>query len=413
MSELPLPILDGLHQPGITDPQWPLTPCPPGMEEDDYCLFKGGVARQQFLTVAGCDVIARNREELEAMLRELTKFAREQMLRPPSSSQLQPAQMVPKTWRVTITIGLGATLFVTANGDDRFNLRGLRPRELKIPPSILGDAKELDPAKSQNDLIVVVASDHTYVNVSILRQLAHGRVPGLWVKWVEQGFDRPDRKEFLRFDDGIDNLRNDTDARELDSHVYVQARDGEPDWCVNGSYLVYRKIRESVRAWDKLMHDAQEHMIGRRRGTGEPLSRERTGPRNMTPVFPQPPNPLDGPLNAHIRKVQPRRGGTDLFGEEDLSRRFLRRPYPFFEGIDADGQMRVGLHFLAYMRNVTRQFEWVAQMWQMNPDFPVPGTGPDALYANGILSTVRAGYYFCPPAPAGETDYLASGMLRF
>jgi len=280
-----------------------------------------------------------------------------------------------------------------------------------VPPRIMGDAPELDPAKSQNDLLVVIASDHTYVNVSILRQLAHGVVPGLSVKWVEQGFERPDRKEFLRFDDGIENLRNDSDERNLDAHVYVGPSDGEPEWCVNGSYLVYRKIRENVRAWDRMEHHDQSQMIGRDRKTSAPLSRERTGPRGMTPVYAHPGDAKDGPFNAHIRKVQPRRTGTDLFGEQDLSRRFLRRPYPFFEGIDAEGHMKTGLHFVAYMRNVTRQFEWVVQMWQTNPDFPAPGAGIDALYASGILSTVRAGYYFCPPAPKGEGDYLGAGLF--
>jgi hypothetical protein len=33
-------------------------------------------------------------------------------------------------------------------------------------------------------------------------------------------------------------------------------------------------------------------------------------------------------------------------------------------------------------------------MWQMNPDFPVKGTGIDALYAHRILSTIYGGYYF-------------------
>ena len=78
--------------------------------------------------------------------------------------------------------------------------------------------------------------------------------------------------------------------------------------------------------------------------------------------------------------------------------------------LDAAGQVDCGLHFLAYMRNLRRQFEWVAQMWQMNPDFPVPGTGIDVLYARGILSTV-GGYYFCPPAPRGKDAFLGSRMF--
>jgi deferrochelatase/peroxidase EfeB len=59
---------------------------------------------------------------------------------------------------------------------------------------------------------------------------------------------------------------------------------------------------------------------------------------------------------VHIRKVQPRRGGRDLLGVGDLKRRFLRRGYPCFEGLDEAGRARCGLLFLAYMRDLRKQF---------------------------------------------------------
>jgi hypothetical protein len=65
--------------------------------------------------------------------------------------------------------------------------------------------------------------------------------------------------------------------------------------------------------------------------------------------------------------------------------------------LDKHGQAINGLHFVAFMKCIQQQFEHVVNMWQMNPDFPVPGSGVDALYAKGILSTIDGGYYFCPP----------------
>ena len=304
-------------------------------------------------------------------------------------------------------------------------LTACRPRHLKRMPRFHGDASDFAPMATAGDLLFAISSDHPYVNLAIARSIAHGYAlphgtdgqgPSLKVKCVEQGFGRPDKREFLRFDDGIDNLSN-FPLGELDRLVYVQSDDDEPEWCVGGSYLVYRKIRENLFRWEHLDPDRreqvrlQEAMIGRHKLTGEPLSRDQTGADDMVPVYPDPSDDRDGPLAAHIRKVQPRRPYADIFGGNDLDRRFLRRPYPYFAGMDSTGEVDCGLHFLAFQRNPKQQFEWVTQMWQMNPDFPIAGTGIDSLYANGILTTVGGGYYFCPPRPQRRGDFLGSGLF--
>jgi deferrochelatase/peroxidase EfeB len=255
------------------------------------------------------------------------------------------------------------------------------------------------------------------VNGSIGRALSQGnwgevgvKETRLKVRTLDQGFSRPDRREFLRFDDGIDNLSNARD-RELDKFVFVGQHDQEPQWAVNGSYLVWRKIRENLMTWEACSQHEQEHMIGRDKATGCPLSRHTTGPNGMTPVYPDPADAADGRLTAHIRKVQPRRPGLDFTGIADLERRFLRRGYPYFDGIDAEGNVSCGLLFLAFMHDLRKQFEWVVQNWQLNPDFPRPNTGIDALYEQQILSNVTGGYYFCPPAPTGSSDFLGSALF--
>jgi deferrochelatase/peroxidase EfeB len=90
----------------------------------------------------------------------------------------------------------------------------------------------------------------------------------------------------------------------------------------------------------------------------------------------------------------------------------LRQPYSnYIDGVDEDGEIRSGLNFIACMRNIREQFEYVATMGQMNVDFPVKGTGIDALYAHKILSTIYGGYYFCPPAPRDERDFIGSALF--
>jgi deferrochelatase/peroxidase EfeB len=452
---LPDPIYGTPYQNGITDPLWPVdfdgkmdirriaellgqladsgrladgSPPPPNEAElralyaSDYA---GRTARQNNLTLIRANVLSSDRAELIAVLRLLTEFAVEEMQRKPSLSSVAVLEQVPASYRVTVTLAFGASLFVDARGEDRFGLRAFRPRYLKQMPAFPGDASDFDPAASASDLLISVCSDHPYVNIATTRffveyfnqrfRNAHPQNhPGrnlLQFLSIEEGFARKDKREFLRFDDGIDNVHMGTD--DLFRFVYVEETDNEPDWCVNGSYLVYRKIREHMPRWEGLDEKTQEGHIGRRKRSGAPLSRQVAGADGMTPVYPDPADDRDGPLASHVRKVQPRRSEPDLFGLSDLERRFVRRPYPFFDGLDPDtGTTRNGLQFVAYMKSIQQQFEHVANMWQMNPDFPVPGTGIDALFAAGVLSTVDGGYYFCPAGLRHAGDYFGATLFE-
>lgn len=427
---LPCPIHGRGYQNGITDPIWP-SACEDAIAgdvddsvRDRYASeYAGRLARQDFMTIIRADVLSTDRAELRDILKMLTAFIVEEMDRPPSQSHIAVLETVPHSYRVTVTLGLGPTLFVDRAGEDRFDLRARRPKCLKPMPSFPGDKEGFSSEEAASDLILVIASDHPYVNTAVARffgeyfnarfskryQSVDRQRPVLRFRPVEQGFGRKDKREFLRFDDGIQNLQ--MSLSELERLVYTDWTDGEPDWCSNGSYLVYRKIREDMPAWEGIAEDQQERMIGRHKTSGLPLARKCEGTGGFTPVFPQPPDALDGPLNAHMRKVQPRRNRQDLFGLDDLERQFLRRPYPFFEGLSEDGRSANGLHFVAFMKNIQQQFEHVTNMWQMNPDFPLPNTGIDALYARGVLSTVDGGYYFCPPGLRHADDFFASGLF--
>lgn len=446
---LPLPLFTSPYQSGITDPMWPAvypnTIDPAALKAfyrhqireerlaDDGDQWKhvtkkelkaaferdyvGRVAMQGFQSVVRADVLAWHRAELQDLLHMLTEYCVEEILRNPSVRHIRLFEPIPESYRVTITVGFGASLFVDRNGGDRFGLAGVRPKYLKPMPSFDGDHPDFKPETSASDLIMLVSSDHPYINLAIVRFFCeflnrlfskkhHVNVPARDVirfKGVEEGFARKDKREFLRFDDGIQNLQMDAD--ELRRLVYVDASDHEPAWCANGTYLVYRKIRERMPVWESLEVQDQEKKIGRRKEDGAPLSPGR-GDDRMTPLF-----TVKTPVDAHIRKVQPRRKGVDLFGLNDLERRFLRRPYPFFDGLDAQGEAINGLQFIAFMSSIQRQFEHIVNMWQMNPDFPEPGTGVDALYGSGVLSTIDGGYYFCPPGLRDANDYFGSGMF--
>lgn len=418
----PLPFYEGPFQSGISDPKYPLSP-PKNLKEPElYNRYKGIIDKQKCCTILRGNVYCSTRTELKTVLEVITEYCYRAMLKSPSKNNLLPldGDKIPDTYRVTVTVGFGYSLFIDENENDRYGLRGQKPRYLKRMPSFPGD--DFNPKKTQSDLVIVVSSDSQYVNVSVARYFSEKinkecsdklKLPSVKklfkVDSIENGFGRPDEREFLRFNDGIDNLRAGIDLEKL---VYVDKRSSEPVWCVNGSYMVYRKVREMMPVWEAFTDKHQSDMIGRNKETSAPLSRKKTGIANLTPVYPDHKSEKDGKLSSHIRKVQPRRSEPDLFGINDLDRRFLRRPYPFFDGVDEEGKGVNGLQFIAYMKSIQQQFEHVTNMWQMNEDFPVPGTGIDALYDKGVLKTVDGGYYFCPPAPQNDKDFLGSGMFQ-
>ena len=392
---VPLPRYDGPYQPGVTDPVWDAV-APVGVDkiEDYEKRYAGQLERQRYLHVITADVRAGSRAELNELFAKLTKFARHQMMKPPPDKDLRPYDAEIKSRRVTVTIGFGATLFTTREGDDRFILAGKKPTWLKIMPQTEGDEDGFLPSEYATDLIILVASDDTYVNEYIFGKLYYGGVhPGIIVRRVERGYARPDSREPSGFEDGLSNPRDLPPDYPMRHFVYVREEDNEPDWCTNGTYLGYRKIRRRMAKFFELSMQDREAVFGVERVSGERFEKP--------PLLP----------HSHAPKINPRRDHPDLFGIKDDSRRLLRRPYFFNDGLDANADEVRGIHHLSFARNLGKQYEWPVHMWQMNKDFPEPGTGIDQLYKVGGASNVGGGYYFIPSAPLTEKDHVGSLLL--
>lgn len=386
----PLPDYSGPHQPGITDPVWPAN-APEGVDAAKYgALYAGQLERQRHLHVVTADVASRSRDDLADLLQTLTGFARHQMAKVPPKDTQRPYDEPVITRRVTVAVGFGATLFTNIAGDDRFDLAARRPAWLKVMPQIVGDDC-FRPRDHATDLVILVSSDDYYVNEYIFGRLYYRNVHcDIRVRSVERGYARPDSREPSGFEDGITNPRDGSRPGSMHDFVYIRAEDGEPDWCTGGTYLAYRKIRRRMKRFFDLSPQTQEAVFGVDKKTGVRL------------------NPHEA--HAHAAKINPRRPNhRDLFDMDDLERRFLRRPYFFDDGVDADGQELRGLHHLSFARNLGAQYEWPVLMWQTNPDFPEKGTGVDALYGPGGAANIGGGYYFMPAA-ASRTDHLGTGL---
>lgn len=247
-----------------------------------------------------------------------------------------------------------------------------------------------------------------------------------------------------------------------------------PKWARRGSYAVCRRLLQDVPAFWEFVAEASTavglpevrvaSMLVGRWPSGAPVMRvpaaddtalagdefannhfifdDDTRPSSLRPI---PGYAGDGhpaaradvlgaicPHFAHIRKVNPRDGGTDLGKTADgLLRMILRRGIPFgppLVGIENPKPKLIaqerGLMFLCYGSSIEDQFEFLTRRWANSPiqpnvgghdpvmgqegreprtrfvDFPTP-SGPIRLHLQREWVTVTGGgYFFAPPISA-------------
>jgi Dyp-type peroxidase family len=151
-------------------------------------------------------------------------------------------------------------------------------------------------------------------------------------------------------------------------------RPSPPPWMRNGSFQVFRRLRQDVAGWRAKMETlsgwgtASEQLANRaigRRHDGRPLAPNAGADNAFTYQDDE-----DGrytPLFAHIRKMNPR----DDMVFRDRSRRLLRRGVPFGPSIDSGRpDAERGLLFNAYMASIEEQFEFLQRRWANDPQFP-------------------------------------------
>jgi Dyp-type peroxidase family len=203
-----------------------------------------------------------------------------------------------------------------------------------------------------------------------------------------------------------------------------EAVDG-PAWAADGSYLVFRRLRQDVQAFASYVNTTAAtegiapallgaKLVGRYK-SGCPL--EHTGdeqadldPQVADPSIADPTLLSDAKINnfeytsdvdgaivpraAHIRKSYPRDEATPGGGEADTqTHRLLRRGIPYGEPYDSGAQTGSpqagdaafpydrGLLFLCYQRSIEDQFEVVQSLWVNSPKFPEEGDGEDPILA--------------------------------
>ena len=238
------------------------------------------------------------------------------------------------------------------------------------------------------------------------------------------------------------------------ANLLPTADGGRRDLGRNGTYLVFRQLRQDVRGFWRYVDEQTRRadgssdpaarawlasrMVGRWPG-GAPLA---TAPLHDDPRLAEwnefgygltDPSGQSCPLGAHVRRANPRDSldpepGTDRSVEINRRHRILRRgrkygppvpPESLFEPEPAIDDEDRGLHFIGLCANLQRQFEFIQHTWVNNPKFealyddvdPVvgsrrPGANSFTIQASPVrrrlldlprFVTVRGGGYFFLP----------------
>ncbi|WP_043636107.1 Dyp-type peroxidase [Nonomuraea candida] len=259
--------------------------------------------------------------------------------------------------RLTVTFGFGPGLFAAAGVDS------------PVEPLPAFATDRLEKRWSGGDLLVQVCADDTVTVAHAVRMIVKDARSFARVRWTQRGFRSANRRNLMGQIEGTVN------ATDLDRAVWI----GQGP-LRGGTTLVLRRIRMLLETWDAADRVAREFTIGRRLGSGAPLTgtAERDEPDYARK------NHLGFPViseYAHIRRAH----------VADPALRLLRRPYNYDEGLTPEGESDSGLLFASYQADIARQF------------VPVQRMLAEGDLLNEWVTTIGSAVFAIPPgcAPGG------------
>ncbi len=178
-----------------------------------------------------------------------------------------------------------------------------------------------------------------------------------------------------------------------------------------GSFLVFRKLEQNVRGWNRAVGALAQELgvkpelagamsMGRFKD-GTPVVAQGTSGRTDVPNdfdFSSDPSGLRCPLQAHIRKTNPRGEAVGVAGDKTLEsergHRIARRGIPYGGELTTSSvpeeqpEGGVGLLFMCYQSDIWEQFEFIQRRWSNNPYFLQPAKSKEPNYGETGLDPV-------------------------
>jgi Dyp-type peroxidase family len=324
------------------------------------------------------------------------------------------------------TIGFGSGFF------EKLEISQERwPRRLYEMPNHIGLLDQTPYLLSQTDLLIQIGSTQDFVNRWVFQNDVHPltkiekkqqhRYQGLsaadkydsnskedmnipdivtaikdWaaVTDVHSGFQRLDGRNLMGFHDGISN------PNRLQNDVVWTTQEDEGEKLKDGTYMVFQKIEHDLEQWRKLGMTEQEKWVGRSKRTGlllgtlsknedeklasdckseDPLVR-KTAIARLRKLLDEQSDPekrffdsqesrfkniqLECPVWCHVRKANPR--GVGSVGRKPI----FRRGYLFMDD-SLTGNIRSGLLFICFQKDIRNGFEYIKKYFLNDKDFPV------------------------------------------
>lgn len=331
----------------------PPAPPPPRRPADFHGQHQQGITTpaQERLAFTAVDVTGTSRADIVQVLRTWTSVAAAMAMGQVdgamgAADSIDPEDLAAS--RLTVTIGLGPSLFRDRTGRDRFGLASAQPPSFGPLPSFAGD--RIVPGLSGGDLCIQACADSEQVAQHAVRSLLRSTRDSARARWSQSGFGRVGPatggtpRNLFGFKDGTANITSDDYAAQH-KFVWVQAGDG-PAWMEGGTYLAARKIRMNLETWDAESVVEQELTIGRAKGSGAPLSggSEFANP-NLEARLPDGHPAIDP--QSHVAVAHP---------ATNNGQRILRRGYNYIDGTDPQGRIDGGLFFIGFNRDMQTQF---------------------------------------------------------
>lgn len=302
--------------------------------------------------------------------------------------------------------------------------------------SVLGEAGlKYAEDVTQNE----IANDHVIVQFIGDSQLAtHRAVVETWkalrklemdssnaplvMRSFYMGFNRPDKRSWLGFHDGVSNI----ESSERSSAIMIDRDRVNPgdNWTQNGTYMAFLRISIDLDAWEQIPVKQQERLVGRIKSTGCPIVRidenDNNVPAEGCPVegtyeilddgnksfraypvdrlqnnFTSKSDTIIG--NSHIARMLKNYDNTS---GRMVSNPIFRQSYEFIEQIVNYPYFRVGLNFVSFQSDTERLYNILEyglgrSNFGGDPENPVPGSSR-MLFVRGC------GLFFVPPFYEGQ-----------